>query len=58
MIGDENLRFNRLSDTTKDLVMELVCAVVHTKAIVGGKLFAYSSADSDLPKTCAGILHK
>ena len=36
MIGDENLRFTKLSDTTKDLVMGLAHAGVHTKAIVCG----------------------
>ena len=36
MIGDDNLRFTRLLDTTKELVMELARAGVHAKAIVRG----------------------
>ena len=52
-IGDENLRFTKLLGTTKDLVMELARAGVHTKAIVRGNYFAYFSADGDLAKARA-----
>ena len=57
-IGDKNLRFTRLSDRTKELVMELARAGVHTKAIVRGDYLAYFLADGDLANTRAGILHK
>jgi hypothetical protein len=33
-IGDDNLRFTRLSDATKDLVRQMVHTGVHSKAIV------------------------
>ena len=55
-IGDDNLRFTRLSDATRELVMQLARAGVHTKAIVRGDYVAYFSADGYLAKTCAGIL--
>ena len=56
MIGDDNLRFTRLSDTTKELVMELARAGVHAKAIVRGHYVAQCSANGYLAKTRAGIL--
>ena len=56
-IGDENLRFTRLSDTTKELVMELARAGVHAKAIVRSHYVAQFSADGYLAKARAGILH-
>ena len=55
-IGDDNLRFTRLSDTTKELVMELARAGVHSKAIVRGHYVAQCLANGYLAKTRAGIL--
>ena len=52
-IGDENLRFTRLLDTTKDLVMDLVCTGVHTKVIVRGDYVVHFLADGYLAKTRA-----
>ena len=55
-IGDDNLRFTRLSDTTEELVMELARAGVHAKAIVRGHYVDQCSANDYLAKTRAGIL--
>ena len=55
-IGDDNLRFTRLSDTTKELIMELACAGVHAKAMMCGHYVDQCSANDYLAKTCAGIL--
>ena len=52
-IGDENLRFTRLSDTTKELVMDLVRTGVHTKVIVHGNYVIHFPADGYLAKTRA-----
>ena len=56
MIGDDNLRFTRLSDTTEELVMELARAGVHAKAIVCGHYIDQCSANDYLAKTRVGIL--
>ena len=53
MIGDENLHFTRLSDTTKDLVTDLVHTGVHTKVIVRGNYVIHFLADGYLAKMCA-----
>ena len=55
-IGNDNLRFTRLSDTTKELVMELARAGVHAKAIVHGHYVAQCLANGYLAKTRVGIL--
>jgi hypothetical protein len=39
-LGDENLRFTRLSDGTRDLVMAMVHTRIDAKAIVSNNLFA------------------
>ena len=53
VIGDENLCFTRLSDMTKDLVLDLVRTGVHTKAIVRGDYIVPFPADDYLAKTRA-----
>ena len=53
VIGDENLHFTRLSDTTKDLVTDLVHTGVHTKVIVHGDYIVHFLADGYLAKMCA-----
>ena len=57
-IGEENLRFTRLWDNTKEHVMELAHAGVDSNAIVRSDYVARFSTDGYLAKTCAGILHK
>ena len=57
-IGEENLRFTRLSDNTKEHVMEFARAGVDSNAIVRSDYVACFSTDSYLAKTHAGILHK
>ena len=37
-LGDKNLRFTRLTDRTRDLVMEMVCQGIESKAIVSNNL--------------------
>jgi hypothetical protein len=56
-IGDENLQFTRLPDTTKALVMDMVCTGIDSKAIVHDKLYFYSWSNSYLAKMCAGIFY-
>jgi hypothetical protein len=56
-IGDENLRFTRLSDTTKALVMDMVRTGIDSKAIVRDKTYFYSRSNSYSAKTCAGIFY-
>jgi hypothetical protein len=56
-IGDENLRFTRLLDTTKALVMDMVCTGIDSKAIVHDELYFYSWSNSYLAKTCVGIFY-
>ena len=50
-IGNENLWFTGLLDTTKELIMELAHAGVNTKAIVCDDYLAYFSADGYLSST-------
>jgi hypothetical protein len=56
-IGDENLRFTRLSDTTKALVMEMVRTGIDSKAIVRDNYIFHSRSNGYPAKTCAGILY-
>jgi hypothetical protein len=56
-IGDENLRFTRLSDTTKALVMDMVCTRIDSKAIVRDKTYFYSRSNGYSAKMCAGIFY-
>ena len=55
-IGDDNLRFTRLSDTTKELIMELARTGVHTKAIVRGHYVDQCLANNYPAKMHAEIL--
>jgi hypothetical protein len=42
-LGDDNLRFLRLSENTKNLVMEMIHTRIDSKAIVSNKLHALFS---------------
>jgi len=57
-LGDENLRFTRLSDATKELVMQMVHTGVDPKAIVRNYIYFHFRTDGYcLAKTCARVMH-
>jgi hypothetical protein len=56
-IGDENLWFTRLLDTTKALVMEMVHTGIDSKAIVHDNYIFHSRSNGYPAKTCVGILY-
>ena len=53
-IGDENLRFTRLSDTTKALVMDMVRTGIDSKAIVREILLFHSRSNGYPSKNVCG----
>ncbi len=57
-LGDENLQFTRLSDATKELVMQMVHTGVDPKAIVHNYIYFHFRTDSYcLAKMCVQVMH-
>ena len=56
-LGDDNLRFLRLSENTRNLVMEMIHTRIDPKAIVSNKLhYSLTEPTGCLGKTCARFL--